>query len=118
MEKSKNIKPLENNKLLEDKKLEDISKENKKRVIRLFLAISFLLIGLIFSLFPFLPFGYFFLILGLFFLSSFIPPLDKFLRRIEERDKKKRISRARKKSGEIEDKIIKRVKLDKIKQEK
>jgi hypothetical protein len=75
MEKSKNIKPLENNKLLEDKKLEDISKENKKRVIRLFLAISFLLIGLIFSLFPFLPFGYFFFDSWIVFSFIFYPSI-------------------------------------------
>ena len=89
---------------------EDSRIKNKKRLIRFFLAIFFLFFGILFSFFPFIPLGYIFLLLGLFFLSSFITPLDKFLRRIEERDKKRRLSFVRKKSREIEKGIEKKLK--------
>ncbi len=68
-----------------------------------------LLIGLVSMLLPFLPLGYIFTLGGLLILSSRIPVLRRFLRRLEKKDKKGRVKKVNVKVSETEQKIERKI---------
>jgi uncharacterized membrane protein HdeD (DUF308 family) len=79
------------------------------KYIRLTLGGLFVLVGIVFLLIPFIPLGYLFILIGLFFLSPVIPALSRFIERLEEKDKKERVKKAREKADKVERHIHRRV---------
>ncbi len=68
-----------------------------------------LIIGLVSMLLPFLPLGYIFTLGGLLILSSRIPVLRRFLRRLEKKDKKGRVKKVNEKVSETEERVERKV---------
>jgi uncharacterized membrane protein HdeD (DUF308 family) len=69
-----------------------------------------LLIGITFMIFPFLPFGYLFTIIGILFLATSIPFFKKIINYLKKKDKKNIVEKAEKHSEKIERKIQKKIK--------
>lgn len=76
------------------KKIFTIKPQNAK-YIRPVLGVLILLVGLISMFLPFLPLGYLFTFGGLFLLAPNIPVLNKLINRLEEKDDKGRVEKAK-----------------------
>ncbi len=81
--------------------------EKRKRITQIILGFFFLILGAFFMVIPFIPLGYLFLLIGLFFLSPIIPWINRLLENAEKRDRKGRVRKARGKSEKISRKIEK-----------
>jgi uncharacterized membrane protein YbaN (DUF454 family) len=84
-----------------------------KKYIRLILGILTALFGIVFLFIPFLPFGYLFLFISAFFLSSYIPFMKKFKNFLSKKDKKGYIKRIEEKIRQFENWIDKKIGDDK-----
>lgn len=85
-------------------------KSKHRKYIRIGLGVILLILGVVFTLVPFIPLGYIFLVGGLFLLAYEIPALKKILNKIKARDHKGRVEKVEQKmrDGEkvIEDKLV------------
>jgi len=85
-------------------------KSKHRKYIRIGLGVILLILGGVFTLIPFIPLGYIFLVGGLFLLAYEIPALKKVLNKIKARDHKGRVEKVEQKmrDGEkvIEDKLV------------
>lgn len=79
--------------------------ERRMKIIRIIFGSLIFLLGVVFMFLPFIPLGYLFIFIGLFFLSPIIPHIRKLLNLIERKDKKGRIRKARDKSDWFEKRI-------------
>jgi uncharacterized membrane protein HdeD (DUF308 family) len=88
----------------------------RRKIIRLILGSFLILLGAVFLVIPFIPLGYLFLIMGLFFLSPVIPWFRKLLEKADRKDKKGRVMKVRNKSNKLEERIDE--KLEKLKRKR
>ena len=80
-------------------------KPQHKKYIRLVAGIIVLILGAVFMLVPFIPLGYIFLIAGLFLLASYIPPLNRLIKKLKSKDDKNRVEKVEEKIDEGEKKV-------------
>jgi hypothetical protein len=72
-------------------------KPEHQKYIRLIAGLILLLLGAVFMLIPFIPLGYAFLIASLFLLASYIPPLNRIIEKIKQKDRKARVNKVEQK---------------------
>lgn len=87
--------------------MEEFNEEmtRRRRIIRVILGLFLIFSGIVFIIIPFIPLGYLFLIVGLFFLSPIIPWLRGILEKAERKEKKGRVRKARDASEEFEKRL-------------
>ena len=69
--------------------------------IRITLGIIIILGGVVFLAIPFIPLGYVLILIGLFFISPVVPVLRRWLGRLERKDRKGRVRRARRRADKL-----------------
>lgn len=76
-----------------------------KKYVRLVLGIILLALGIGFMVIPFIPIGYIFIFVALFFLATYIPPLSRFLDYLKEKDKSGRLDEVEHKLEDFEERL-------------